>query len=81
MRAKMAELQNELEQTIKRIETIQRGGGGYGARANRGMNFGGSNGSRNSSVGSNKRSNSYNRQNRQPNNANRPVPSYMRPKG
>ena len=57
MRARMSELQNELEQTIKRIETIQRGGGGYGARANRGMNFSGSNGSRNSSVGSNNRSN------------------------
>ena len=82
MRARMAELQNELEQTIKRIETIQRGGGGYGARANRGMNFAGSNGSRNSSVGSNNRSNnSQTRQNRQPYNANRPVPSYMRPKG
>lgn len=35
----MAELQNELDQTIKRIEQIQRGGGGFGARANARMNF------------------------------------------
>ena len=85
MRTRMTELQSELEQTIKRIEQIQRGGGGYGARANRVMNFaGGSNGSRNSSLGSNNRSNnSQNRGNRYQNNSNpnRPLPSYMRPKG
>lgn len=83
MRTRMVELQSELEQTIKRIEQIQRGGGGYGARANRQMNFGGS-GSRNSSLNSNTRSNnSQPRVNRYANNnnQNRPVPSYMRPKG
>ena len=60
MQARMAELQNELEQTIKRIEQIQRGNGGYGARANRVMNFGGvaSNGSKNSSKDSRNNSNS-----------------------
>ena len=59
MLARMDELQGELEQTIKRIETLQRGGSGYGARANRGMNFSGSQGSRNSSKDS--RNNSYGR--------------------
>ena len=53
----MTELQSELEQTIKRIEQIQRGGGGYGARANRQMNFVGNSGSRNSSLNSNNKSN------------------------
>lgn len=57
MVARMEELQGELEQTIKRIETLQRGGGGYGARANRPMNFGGSQGSRNSSKDSRNYSN------------------------
>jgi len=50
MKARMVELQSELEQTIKRIETVQRGGGGFGARANARLNFSGnSQGSRNSS--------------------------------
>ena len=53
MKQRMVELQNELEQTIKRIEQVQRGGGGFGARANARMNFsGGSNASRNSSNAS-----------------------------
>ena len=50
MRSRLERLQTELENTNKRIEQIQRGSG-YGARANRVMNFGSdySGGSRNSS--------------------------------
>ena len=71
----MAELQSELEQTIRRIENIQRGGNGYGARANRAMNFGGSQGSRGSSNNSRTNSNT-----RQPSYQSKPYqrPSYDR---
>lgn len=50
MRQRLERLQIELENTNKRIEQIQRGSG-YGARANRAMNFGSeySGGSKNSS--------------------------------
>ena len=46
-RTRMTELQNELQQTIKRIETLQRGGGGFTAgrnasSGNRRSGFGGS---------------------------------------
>ena len=59
MKARMNALQSELEQTIKRIEQIQRGGGGFGARANARLNFSGnSQGSRNSSNLSRGNSNS-----------------------
>ena len=59
MKARMNALQSELEQTIKRIEQIQRGGNGFGARANARLNFSGnSQGSRNSSNASRGNSNS-----------------------
>ena len=90
----MIELQNELEQTIKRIENVQRGGGGFGARANARMNFNGnSNASRNSSNASgNARNNSNNSANNRANRfginprvnnppINRPVPNYMKARG
>ena len=37
-KVRMAELQEELQQTIKRIEQLQRGGGGFGSGVRAGSN-------------------------------------------
>ena len=92
-RARMAELQDELTQTIKRIEQLQRGGGSFGAAANNRSGtrrqFG--SGPRAGSYGSNNRTSPYGGRNLSNgsgqrsgggNTSNtRPVPSYMRPTG
>ena len=53
MKERMIQLEDELTKILKRIDQIQKGNGGYGSRASRGISLGsdysGSRGSRNAS--------------------------------
>ena len=87
MKDRMNQLEDELDKINIRIEQIQRGHGGYGSRAHRGMNMGsdysgGSRGSRNSSNNSAKRKPQVaNARYVSPLQKKSQLPSYMRTKG